>query len=166
MESRNLIGVSHDGVLQIMIEPCIFVRFQPVRQTHNYKFVSCVFTVIGWVNMEIRVFHEAAAFIKSLSAKGDFIHRRVNFKNQWGRPVSTQNFLPVTLVPHGRQNTEMLDVKCAANIPIQNFPDKFSVITDDVEVICRICENSCLRRTFTLLMGREADAVKLKRFGV
>ena len=38
-------------------------------------------------------------------------------------------------VPHGGQDTEMLNVESTTNIPIQNFAYKFSVITDDIKMI-------------------------------
>lgn len=39
------------------------------------------------------------------------------------------------LVPHGRQDTKMLNIESAANIPIQNFTYKFSAVTDDIKMI-------------------------------
>ena len=85
--------------------------------------------------MEIWIIHKTATFIKTFSSNGKFIYRRIYFKNQRGRLISIQNLLPVMFVPHGRQDTEMLNVESTTNIPIQNFADKFSVITDDIKMI-------------------------------
>ena len=68
--------------------------------------------------MRVWIFYEAAAFVKSLSPLGDCIHRRVDFQNQRLFLQCSKDFLPIMLVPHGRQDTEMLNVKRAADVPI------------------------------------------------
>ena len=85
--------------------------------------------------MRIWIYHKSTAFIKPLSANGYFVCGRVYFKNQRGSLVGFQNLLPIMLVPLGRQNAEMFNIKSPPNIPIQNFTHKFPVVANNIKMV-------------------------------
>lgn len=94
--------------------------------------------------MEIWIRYKTATLIKPLSSNGELIDRRIYFKNQWGSLISLQNPLPVMPVPHCRLDTKMLNVEGGADIPIQDFTDEFSAVTDDIKMVSILLHNPFL----------------------